>query len=32
MRELQRDACKKMFDVEITAKKYLDEYYKLLNA
>ena len=28
--ELQRQACKKFFDIEVTAKKYLDEYSKLL--
>ena len=29
--EQQRQACKNFFDIEITAKKYLDEYRKLLN-
>lgn len=29
--ESQRQACKKLFDVEITAKKYLDEYKNLLS-
>lgn len=28
--ELQREACKKLFDIEITAKNYLDEYKNLL--
>lgn len=28
--EMQREACKKLFDVEITAKNYLDEYKNLL--
>ena len=29
--EIQRNTCKNLFDVEITAKKYLDEYKKLLS-